>query len=183
MRWPLWRPTETVEDPLPVRYPRTITPRTRWNSGLMTDVRHEDREFRPATGWVQDQLDTIARTGDTGSVDIQGLPVVVLTILGAKSGLWRRVPLMRVEQDGMFAVVASAGGAPKHPVWFHNLTANPDIEIQDGTETTEVRARLLSGPERARWWDICVAAFPPYAEYQVKTDREIPVLLLEPTAA
>lgn len=140
----------------------------------------EERQFRPpGTAWVRTQLETIDRTGDTGSVDIQGRPVVVLTILGAKSGLWRRVPLMRVERDGVLAV-ASDGGAPAHPAWYHNLTANPDLEVQDGTETHDVRARLVSGAERAGWWEICVAAFPPYAEYQTKTTREIPVLLLEP---
>jgi deazaflavin-dependent oxidoreductase (nitroreductase family) len=143
----------------------------------------DEREFRPpASAWVRTQLETIDEAGDTGAVDIQGRPVVVLTILGARSGLWRRVPLMRVEHGGTYAVVASDGGAPKHPAWYHNLIANPDIELQDGTETSAVRARTLAGEERRRWWDVCVAAFPPYADYQTKTDREIPVLILEPRA-
>lgn len=162
-----------------MRYPDTTAPGLGATVGSMSD----DRQFRPsATTWVRTQLETIDETGDTRSVDIQGRRVVVLTILGAKSGLWRRVPLMRVEQGGTYAVVASAGGAAKHPVWYHNLTANPDIELQDGTATTAVRARLLTGEERGAWWDICVAAFPPYADYQTKTDREIPVLILEPRA-
>ncbi len=143
---------------------------------------HENREFRPpASDWVRDQLAEIDRTGDTRSVDIQGRPVVVLTMLGAKSGQWRKVPLMRVEHDGRYAAVASAGGAEKHPAWYHNITANPDIELQDATTTRSYRARELpDGPERDEWWERCVAAFPPYAEYQTKTDRLIPVLICEP---
>ena len=141
----------------------------------------DERKFRqPGEGWVRNQLETIERTGDTGSVDIMGLPVVVVEILGAKSGLWRKVPLMRVEHDGVYAAVASKGGAPKHPAWYHNITANPDVRVQDGTQTHEARARLVDGEERAQWWDRCVEAYPPYAEYQTKTDRQIPVLLLEP---
>ena len=141
----------------------------------------EEREYRqPGEGWVRHQLQTIETTGDTGSVDIMGRPVVVVEILGAKSGLWRKVPLMRVEHDGVYAAVASKGGAPEHPAWFHNITANPDVRVQDGTEAHSARARLIEGEERDAWWDRCVAAFPPYAEYQTKTDRQIPVLLLEP---
>ncbi len=151
---------------------------------MSEERQNEERQFRPpASEWVRQQLETIDATGDTKSVDIQGRPVVVLTILGARSGLWRRVPLMRVEQDGVYAVVASAGGQPKHPVWYHNLLANPRIELQDGTETHALTARQVSGKERASWWEICVAAFPPYAEYQTKTDREIPVLVCEPDQA
>lgn len=140
----------------------------------------EEREYRqPGESWVRNQLQTIEETGDTGSVDIMGRPVVVVEILGAKSGLWRKVPLMRVEHDGVYAAVASKGGAPQHPAWFHNITANPDVRVQDGTQTHDYRARLIDGDERAAWWDRCVAAYPPYAEYQTKTDRQIPVLLLE----
>lgn len=141
----------------------------------------EQREYRePADAWVRRQLATIAETGDTGSVDIQGRPVVVLDILGARSGLWRKVPLMRVEHDGVYAAVASKGGAPEHPAWFASIQANPDVDVQDGTSTHATRARLVTGAERAQWWERCVAAFPPYAEYQRKTEREIPVLVLEP---
>jgi len=128
---------------------------------------------------VRTQLTAIETTGDTREVDIMGRPDVIVEILGAKSGLWRKVPLMRVEHDGVYAAVASKGGAPAHPVWFHNITVNPDVRVQDGTETHDARARLLSGDERAIWWERCVEAFPPYADYQTKTDREIPVLLLE----
>lgn len=134
----------------------------------------------PKPGWVADQLAQIDAAGDTSVVGIQGRDVVVLTIRGARSGLLRRVPLMRVEHGGAYAAVASKGGDPRHPDWYHSLTANPDIEIQDGTTRGDYVARELSGEERKTWWERCVAAFPFYAEYQEKTDRTIPVLLCEP---
>ena len=132
------------------------------------------------TGWVKDQLAKIDQTGTTESVDIQGMKVVVFTMRGAKSGKLRRVPLMRVEHDGVYAAVASKGGAPKHPAWYHNITANPEVEVQDGTESHDAVAREITGAERDEWWERAVAAFPPYAEYQTKTDRQIPVFLVEP---
>ncbi len=131
------------------------------------------------TGWVKSQLEKIDETGTTRSVDIQGMPVVVYTIRGAKSGLLRRVPLMRVEHDGVYAAVASKGGAPKHPAWYHNITANPRVEVQDGSEHFEGVAREVDGEEREIWWKRAVDAYPPYAEYQTKTDRRIPLLLIE----
>ncbi|WP_420114655.1 nitroreductase family deazaflavin-dependent oxidoreductase [Pseudactinotalea sp.] len=141
---------------------------------------NHERQYRPpATAWVRDQLETIEATGDTTGVLVQGRPVVVVEILGAKSGLWRKVPLMRVEHDGVYVAVASKGGAPEHPAWFHNITANPEVTVQDGTETHEAHARLITGAERAQWWPRCVEAYPPYADYQAKTEREIPVFLLE----
>ncbi len=137
----------------------------------------------PST-WVRDQVAEIERTGTTASVDIQSRPVVLLTMTGAKSGAVRKVPLMRVEHEGRYAAVASQGGAPAHPQWYHNLLAHPDLELQDGAIISEVRAREISGDEREQWWQRCVAAFPPYAEYQTKTDRDIPVVVLEaPPAA
>jgi len=139
-----------------------------------------ERQFRPpASDWVRKQLETIDATGDTRSVQVQNRPVVVFTVRGATSGLYRRVPVMRVEHDGVYAVVASAGGQPKHPAWYHNLVANPEVELQDGTEVRRMRARQIFGDEREQWWGRCVAAFPPYAEYQKKTERQIPVLLCE----
>jgi deazaflavin-dependent oxidoreductase (nitroreductase family) len=108
------------------------------------------------------------------------MPVVLLTMLGASSGKLRKVPLMRVEHDGVYAAVASKGGAPDNPQWYANLLAHPDLDLQDGTEVRPVRAREISGAEREEWWPRCVEAFPPYAEYQAKTDRSIPVFLLEP---
>lgn len=129
---------------------------------------------------VRGQVEQIERTGTTASVHIQNLPVVLLTMTGAKSGAVRKVPLMRVERDGRYAAVASLGGAPRHPQWYFNLKADPDLLLQDGTETTPMRARELEGAERDDWWQACVAAFPPYASYARKTDRAIPVFVLEP---
>lgn len=134
----------------------------------------------PLPGWQADQVAEIDRTGDTRSVQVLDRPVVVLTIRGAKSGLLRRVPLMRVELDGAYAAVASKGGAPNHPAWYHSLVANPQIELQDGTASGDYVARELSGDERAAWWERCVAAFPPYADYQATADRLIPVFVCEP---
>jgi deazaflavin-dependent oxidoreductase (nitroreductase family) len=138
-------------------------------------------EYVPSpTGWVRKQVEKIEATGTTRSVDIMGMQVVLLTMRGARTGAVRKVPLMRVEHDGVYAAVASLGGAPKHPVWYHNLKADPDLELQDGTETFPMRARELDADERAEWWPRCVAAYPPYADYQKKTDRVIPVFVLEP---
>jgi F420H(2)-dependent quinone reductase len=140
----------------------------------------QEREYRePGEGWVKDQLTEIERTGDTRSVQVMDRPIVVVEIQGRKTGLWRKVPLMRVEHDGAYAAVASKGGAPEHPAWYGSIVAHPDVTVQDGTERHDLRARLVSGEERAQWWERCVAAYPPYAEYQTKTDREIPVLVLE----
>jgi deazaflavin-dependent oxidoreductase (nitroreductase family) len=100
-----------------------------------------------------------------------------------KSGKLRKVPLMRVEHDGNYAIVASLGGAPKHPVWYHNVKAESHVELQDGTETNDYRAREVTGEEKAVWWERAVAAYPDYADYQLKTDRQIPVFVLEPVAA
>ena len=128
----------------------------------------------------RDQVSEIERTGTTDSVDIMGLPVVLLTMVGAKTGTIRKVPLMRVEHDGLYAAVASLGGAPDHPQWYWNLRRRPELDLQDGTVVTRRQARELEGPEREAWWERCVAAFPPYASYQRKTDRLIPVFVLEP---
>jgi len=107
------------------------------------------------------------------------MPVVILTTVGAKTGALRKAPLMRVEHEGTYAVVASLGGAPKHPVWYYNVLANPRVELQDGPEKHEYVAREVTGDEKALWWERSVAAYPDYADYQRKTDREIPVFVLE----
>jgi deazaflavin-dependent oxidoreductase (nitroreductase family) len=138
-----------------------------------------EREISPE-GWVRDQTEKILETGTTEGVEVFDRPIVLVTIRGAKSGKLRYTPLMRVEHDGRYGLVASKGGAPEHPLWYHNLTANPHVELQDGTVTKEYDARELSGDERAAWWERSVAAYPPYAEYQEKTDRQIPVFVLEP---
>jgi deazaflavin-dependent oxidoreductase (nitroreductase family) len=135
------------------------------------------------TDWVREQVDLIEATGDTRQVrHPSGWPIVLLTMVGARSGKLRKVPLMRVEHDGAYLAVASKGGAPDNPQWFHNLLAHPDIDLQDGTATVRYRARLVtSEPERSGWWRRAVEAFPPYAEYQARTEREIPLFVLEPT--
>jgi F420H(2)-dependent quinone reductase len=132
------------------------------------------------TGWVRDQTKQIVETGTTTSVDIKGSPVVLITMRGAKSGKLRKVPLMRVEHDGVYAIVASLGGAPQNPVWYNNVVAHPDVELQDGTESGRYTAREVTGEEKAIWWERAVAAYPDYADYQAKTERQIPVFVLEP---
>lgn len=142
-----------------------------------------DGEYLPSPrGWVRDQVERFERSGGTEATTLldTGLPVVIVTNIGAKTGKIRKTPLMRVEHNGRYAAVASQGGSPKHPVWYYNLVAHPRVELQDGPVRTAMTARELSGPERAQWWERAVAAYPPYAEYQQKTDRQIPVFLLEP---
>lgn len=140
-------------------------------------------EYVPSpSDWVRKQVDTIEETGTTESVDIQGRPVVLLTMNGV-TGSVRKVPLMRVEHDGLYAAVASKGGAPEHPKWYANLRKNPVIEVQDGTRSWAAGARELEGSEREEWWARCVEAFPNYAEYQKNTERLIPVFVLEPLDA
>ena len=134
-------------------------------------------------GWVRDQTEKIFETGTTKSVDIGGRSVILLTTRGAKSGKLRKVPLMRVEHEGKYAIVASLGGAPKNPVWYYNVKADPHVELQDDTTTKDYRAREVTGDEKALWWDRAVAAYSDYADYQKKTDREIPVFVLEPFEA
>jgi deazaflavin-dependent oxidoreductase (nitroreductase family) len=134
------------------------------------------------TEWVRDQTEKIFETGTTESVDIKGRAVILLTTRGAKTGKLRKVPLMRVEHDGNYAIVASLGGAPKHPVWYFNVKAEPLVELQDGTESKDFKAREVNGEEKAIWWERAVEAYPDYADYQKKTTREIPVFVLEPLA-
>lgn len=141
----------------------------------------ENYELSP-TAWVRDQTEQILDNGTTDGVEIMSRPVVLLTVRGAKTGKLRKVPLMRVEHDGTYAVVASQGGAPTNPAWYHNLTTHPDVSLQDGTVTKHYRAREVSGDERATWWTRAVAAYAPYADYQKRTGRTIPVLVLEQTA-
>ncbi|WP_369201657.1 nitroreductase family deazaflavin-dependent oxidoreductase [Streptomyces sp. PU-14G] len=131
--------------------------------------------------WVRDQVDLYESSGGTEGTTMRGMPVIVLTTRGARSGKVRKTPLMRVEHEGKYAVVASKGGAPEHPVWYHNLVADPRVELQDGPKRQDMTARQVTGEEKARWWERAVEAFPDYAEYQRKTGREIPVFVLEPT--
>ena len=132
--------------------------------------------------WVRDQVELYESSGGTEGTTLMdtGLPVVIVTNVGATSGKIRKTPLMRVEHEGCYAAVASKGGAPDHPTWYANLLAHPHVELQDGPQKQDMLAREVHGEERAQWWERAVAAFPPYAAYQEKTDREIPVLVLEP---
>ena len=144
---------------------------------------HGEYEPSPAL-WVRDQVEEYERSGGTTGTTLleTGLPVVVVTNLGATSGKVRKTPLMRVEHEGMYAAVGSQGGAPTDPKWVHNLRANPQVEVQDGPVKREMAAREVSGTEREEWWKRAVAAYPPYAEYQQKTSRLIPVFVLEDAA-
>lgn len=132
------------------------------------------------TEWVRKQSERILATGTTDGVRVRGKPVVLVRMRGARTGKVRLVPLMRVEHEGRYALVASKGGAADNPVWYANVKANPDVTVQDGTQTRSYTAREVSGDERAQWWERAVAAYPPYADYQGKTDRLIPVLVLDP---
>ena len=139
-------------------------------------------EYEPSPWkFVADQVALYEATGGAEGGTLEGKPVVILTTRGRHSGKVRKTPLMRVEHNGTYAVVASMGGAPKHPVWYLNLTASPKVTLQDGANVYEMAAREADGDERTRWWELAVDAWPAYAEYQTKTDRQIPVIVLEPT--
>ncbi len=142
-----------------------------------------DGEYEPSPEkWVRDQVELYERTGgrEGNTLRDTGLPIVLFTTRGARSGKVRKNPLMRVEHDGAYAMVASQGGAPEHPSWYHNLKAHPDqVTVQDGPETWDGVAREVTGAEKAEWWERAVAAYPAYAEYQARTDREIPVFVVE----
>ncbi len=137
--------------------------------------------YVPSTAqWVSDQVELYERTGGTEGNTLRdtGIPVVIVTMLGGKTGNVRKIALMRVEHEGEYALVASVGGRPKNPQWYANLLANPsDVEVQDGPEPFAVSVQEVSGDERAAWWERAVAVFAPYAEYQEKTERTIPVLI------
>ena len=143
-------------------------------------------EYEPSTSeWVREQVETYEATGgrEANTLLDTGIPVIIVTSRGAKSGKLRKFALMRVEHEGEYALVASKGGAPDHPDWYHNLVAEPLVMIQDGSEPRDYTTRIVDGDERAAWWDRAVAVFAPYAEYQTKTDREIPVFVATPVAA
>ena len=130
--------------------------------------------------WVRDQVDVYERSAGEQANTLRdtGLPVIVVTMLGNKTGKVRKIALMRVEHNREYALVASMGGAPKNPVWYHNLQANPDeVTIQDGSEPFEAQVREVTGDDRAVWWERAVAAYPPYADYQLRTKRQIPVFI------
>lgn len=141
-------------------------------------------EYEPGTSdWARKQTELYLASGGTEGTDLRGMPVILLTTVGAKTGKLRITPLMRVEHGGEYAVVASLGGAPKHPVWYFNIVKNPLVELQDRTEKRDYTAREVFGEEKALWWERAVAAYPPYDDYQAKTDREIPVFVLTPVTS
>jgi deazaflavin-dependent oxidoreductase (nitroreductase family) len=140
-------------------------------------------EYEPSRAkWVRDQVAAYEASGgrEANTLRDTGRPVVIVTMRGNKSGKIRKIALMRVEHDGEYALVASQGGAPRHPFWFHNLVADPEVTVQDGPEPVEMTVHLATGEERALWWARGVAAYPPYADYQLRTDREIPVFVATP---
>jgi deazaflavin-dependent oxidoreductase (nitroreductase family) len=137
--------------------------------------------YAPGTSrWAREQAERYEATDGAEAGDLRGKPVVVLTSLGARTGTLRKTALMRVEHDGTYAVVASKGGSARHPVWYHNLKRNPHVELQDGPTRRDYRAREVAGDERATWWARAVEVWPDYAKYQEKTERRIPVFVLEP---
>ncbi len=138
-------------------------------------------EYAPgSTDWARQQAELFEQSGGREGNTLRGMPIIVLTSVGAKSGKLRKTPLMRVEHDGEYAVVASLGGAPANPVWYHNLKKNPHVELQDGAVKQDYHAREVTGDKKAVWWERAVAAYPDYAEYQTKTTRDIPVFVLTP---
>ncbi|KGJ71909.1 nitroreductase [Cryobacterium roopkundense] len=141
-------------------------------------------EYEASTAqWVRDQVNLYESSGGTDGTTLRGMPVIVLTTLGVKSGKLRKAPLMRVEHEGRYAAIASLGGSPKNPGWYANVVAHSLVELQDGTERWDMIAREVTGDEKAVWWERAVAAFPDYADYQTNTDRVIPVFVLEPVPA
>ncbi|MDT5075628.1 MAG: hypothetical protein QOJ80_265 [Mycobacterium sp.] len=140
-------------------------------------------DYEPSTSdWARENAEAYMESGGEKGTELKGRPVILLTTIGAKSGKIRKTPLMRVEHDGEYAVVASLGGAPKNPVWYYNIVANPRVELQDGADTKDYDSREVFGDEKAVWWERAVATWPDYAEYQTKTDRQIPVFVLTPVS-
>lgn len=138
-------------------------------------------EYAPSTaGYARKQAERYEASNGSQAADLRGRPIIVLTSVGAKSGKLRKTALMRVEHDGVYAVVGSLGGAAKHPVWYYNLKANPHVELQDGPAKRDYEAREVTGDEKATWWERAVEAWPDYANYQKRTKRQIPVFVLEP---
>ena len=153
---------------------------------MLTSAMAIEGDYEPSTqGWVRDQVELYESSGGTQGTTLRdtGLPVVIVTNRGTRTGKLRKTPLMRVEHDGRYAAVASRGGAPTHPQWYYNLRDDPRVELQDGAVKQDMTAREVTGDERAEWWERAVAAYPPYAEYQQKTSRQIPVFVLEPDAS
>src|SRR5437867_823234 len=138
-------------------------------------------EYAPSTsGWARKQAERYEASDGAEAGDLRGRPIIVLTSVGAKTGKLRKTALMRVEHDGTYAVVASLGGAPRHPVWYYNLKKNPRVELQDGATKRDYLAREVTEDEKAVWWQRAVDVWPDYAKYQERTNRQIPVFVLQP---
>ncbi len=138
-------------------------------------------DYEPSkSAWARKQAELFEATNGEQAGDLRGRPIIVLTSVGAKTGKLRKTALMRVEHDGVYAVVASMGGAPKHPVWYYNLKQNPNVELQDCATKRDYTAREVTGDEKTIWWKRAVEAWPDYANYQKKTERQIPVFVLDP---
>lgn len=160
----------------------SLRQRVRVRNGCL-DVSMSETDYGPSPrSRVAEQVAAYEASDGREAATMQGLPIVVVTMRGARSGKVRKVPLMRVEHEGRYVLVASQGGSPRHPQWYFNVRAHPEVVLQDGARRTPMAARELDGAEREEWWARAVEAFPPYAGYQERTDRRIPVLLLEPTA-
>ena len=177
-------PTETVAELPGILTTLTGNVDTRRRHGRATGPGPSgrfDHDYEPSSlDWVRDHVEQIMRTGTTDGVTMDGRPTVLMTYRGAKTGKTRKTPVMRVEHDGRYAAVASKGGEPTNPQWYAGLVAEPVVELQDGTVTREYRSREVFADEKARWWRRAVDAFPDFADYQRRTDREIPVFVLEP---
>jgi len=165
----------------------TPLPRAAWLTEIESDRRRIsmplEGQYLPSTSdWARRQAEAYEASGGAQSAELRGKPVIVLTTVGAKTGALRKTALMRVEHDGKYAVVASMGGAPEHPAWYWNLRKNPHVELQDGPDKRDYVARELEGDEYSAWWDRAVEAWPDYASYQTRTERKIPVFVLERVA-
>ncbi len=150
---------------------------------VLTSGMPEPDDYAPSPrNWVREQVELYESSGGTQGATLRdtSLPVVIITNRGVRSGKLRKTPVMRVEHDGRYAAVASQGGAPTNPNWYYNFRSNPAVELQDGARKQRMVAREVAGEERAQWWERAVAAYPPYAEYQQRTTRQIPVFVLEP---
>ncbi|MEY9926265.1 deazaflavin-dependent oxidoreductase (nitroreductase family) [Catenulispora sp. GP43] len=140
-----------------------------------------DSEYAPSPrDYVRETVDLYESTDGAEGNLLNGRPIIILTTTGAKTGKTRKTPLMRIEHDGSYAVVASMGGAPQHPVWYHNIVAHPEVELQDGATKKQYLAHEAAGEEKAQWWARATAAWPDYDTYQTKTDRQIPLFVLTP---
>ena len=138
-----------------------------------------DKVQLSTTDWVREQTEKILEQGTTDGVEVFDRPVVLFTVIGAKTGLKRYVPLMRVERGGRYAMVGSIGGAPKHPTWYHNVKANPNVIVQDGDKVFQMTAREVRGAERDEWWQAAIEAYPVYSKLQSLTERTIPIFVVE----